>query len=450
MNKINDSIHLCIFVTSKCNLNCRYCFLSKNKANIEIDKLIENSFLDPEFYFNKFKEYAPNNYQNLDALTLWGGEPLLETARAIPLIDRFIKELPKFNRIKFSSNFAHDNIYNSFVELINLFKQYPNRKFIIQSQISIDGPEEINDSGRGKNTTKRIIENYQFLINNLVVPENVTIAFSIKPTLDIVTLDYFKTKQDIINYYKFFEHYFLEPIRSKPIKNMMLKHEPIPNLATPAEYTKEDGIKFYNILKMMTEIEKENLINPIFKYYTKITLYKHNLEIPSTCSYSTRGGFCGAGRSEICLLPTWQACGCHRNYTEFFENYNKNFEEGIHKESSIIMERGRTEFVKNFLIFNNPQELFNFHNKINRFYEQKNPILISQAVVQLRNLAFCGQVDEKYKNVDECVKDLNKVYILKGTCLASNCITTGAYFLTNLGDYKLFFNGAIDILTEGE
>ena len=91
-----------LYTTAKCNLNCRYCFISKNQSLLEIDKDLENSFKDIEYYKNMFKEVDPEYIYNAEQIGLWGGEPTLGFERVAPLMLSLIDECYNLNKIFFS------------------------------------------------------------------------------------------------------------------------------------------------------------------------------------------------------------------------------------------------------------------------------------------------------------------------------------------------------------
>ena len=59
------------YTNATCNLNCRYCSIDKNPALQTIDKILEKSFENPDYYFNQVIKFFPE----LDSLTnieFWG------------------------------------------------------------------------------------------------------------------------------------------------------------------------------------------------------------------------------------------------------------------------------------------------------------------------------------------------------------------------------------------
>jgi sulfatase maturation enzyme AslB (radical SAM superfamily) len=93
----------------------------------------------------------------------WGGEPFLRMDRIYPLIHQLIEEYPYFNSGYSSTNFSYPTWTDQFFGLMDCFGDYPYRDFHYCLQLSVDGPEYINDAGRGKGVTKRCLENFQKL-----------------------------------------------------------------------------------------------------------------------------------------------------------------------------------------------------------------------------------------------------------------------------------------------
>ncbi|MBP3801604.1 MAG: hypothetical protein J6I85_06265 [Clostridia bacterium] len=67
----------------------------------------------------------------------------------------------------FSTNFISKDWFNKVALIFNLLKKYPNKNFEINIQLSIDGPQNINDYNRGINATKRFLNNLNILIQKI-------------------------------------------------------------------------------------------------------------------------------------------------------------------------------------------------------------------------------------------------------------------------------------------
>lgn len=165
INFNNNRDTIVLYTCGVCNLNCRYCTIDKNPALKEIDDMLEESFKG-DYYLNRIKAYCPRKDQ-LRRIETWGGEPFLKMERIYPLVHQLIKEYPYFNQMFSSTNFSYDGWIDKFMGLIDCFKQYPYRRFTYILQLSVDGPEYINDNNRGIGVTKKCIENFDKLVTIL-------------------------------------------------------------------------------------------------------------------------------------------------------------------------------------------------------------------------------------------------------------------------------------------
>jgi len=80
LNDINLKA-ITVMISAKCNLNCDFCFLHKNTAFLEYDKIIQDAWKD--FTYIKNLEKVLNKLKadttNISHITIWGGEPFLDT-----------------------------------------------------------------------------------------------------------------------------------------------------------------------------------------------------------------------------------------------------------------------------------------------------------------------------------------------------------------------------------
>lgn len=444
---------LVVYNTSLCNLNCRYCFLSKNEAMKKLDKDLEKSFEDKDYYLNLAKEYC--NDENLSSITrleIWGGEPLLFLERVFNLIEQLIQINENFEEIMFSSNYTHKNVIPSFEKLINLLEKYPERKFKICSQISCDGPPDLNDDGRGEGVTEKILNNFNYLIDKkyfLKENSNIKIHLSLKNTLDKTNFHLFLDKDYNIKYYKWFEDNFIDKVHNS-CKNITI-NKPIPNFAVPAEYTQEDGINLAKIVAIQREIEEENKNTPIFRFYKIITFFDKQSDnyTEKSNSYALHGGFCGTGKNMIGLLPNNQACGCHRMFSTYIKEYSNQLYQGLPENSTIISSQDFT--LSNYLIFKDKQEADTHTRRMSAYYPHSNDfyaptVLLSTHANQIKTLAYCGLVSEKYKDIEYANGAAKTLLTNVSTCITDNLIMCGTPMSSTNATFKLFCNGALDII----
>lgn len=146
-------------LTRKCNMNCSYCF-EKDKSGSDAD-------LDRVYNFITNNE----NFSDVQSkkFYMFGGEPLLN----IEFLDKLAQKIqnnPTFSE-KQKNTYIH-SIFNSITTNGTLIdKAMPIlKKYNASLQISLDGPEEINDVCRvdynGKGHFKQIMDNIKLCQEN--------------------------------------------------------------------------------------------------------------------------------------------------------------------------------------------------------------------------------------------------------------------------------------------
>ena len=246
--------------------------------------------------------------------------------RMHPLLHRVIERYPYFNTMFSSTNFSYPQWTEKFFGLMEQFRQYAPRKFEYILQLSLDGPEHINDMNRGEGVTKKCVANLDLMLQMLPerLPENVTLVTHFKGTLDNTSIAQLDTKEKIIEYFQFYDELYDKMMTATQDMPNVIIGPTIPNTAVPSPVTKEDGIAFANLCKHCREIEKENLTQNYFKRYKQITPYSegvgmrcHHCEIRSTSI------LCGTGSKIIGFLPQDMISVCHEGFTQFYEEYKE-------------------------------------------------------------------------------------------------------------------------------
>lgn len=440
MEKDRDT--LVLYTTAICNLNCKYCYIDKNKALIHIDEILDESFKG-DYYFNFTKEMFPKIGQ-LRTIETWGGEPFLRMDRVYETLHKIINYYPFFDTMFSSTNFSFPEWIDQFFGLMSQFGQYPERDFNYSLQLSLDGPEYITDYGRGKGTTKKCLENFNKMIDMVGthLPSNVNLSMHFKPTLDINSVKMLDSKEKIIEYYQFFES-LVEKVWNLNYSNVTITL-PIPNTACPSPTTKEDGIIFANLCRMCCEIEQEK--DKYFKYYDNVTpfrTYDTNKELRYEYPYHT----CGSGINVVGLLPYHLISTCHNGFVDLISDYKKMVTAN-NSQSTLDFKT----FLNNLparLTLN--YEKYALFEKQMSYYTNFNTTARLANIVSLINvLALSGQIDEKYKNTQEALKA--GVFIQSHTayCLRDNYNTTGSCTLVPVGLLKLLLNGAKEYIEIGE
>lgn len=432
---------LILYTTAVCNLNCVYCYIDKNPALVEIDRILDESF-QGDYYFNFAKKMFPNPEQ-LGEVEFWGGEPTLRLDRAYHTVDKLISYYPNLKRFMMSTNFTGTNWFDQFYGLMSILAKYPDRKFNFSLQLSIDGPTNINDKQRGEGVTELFTDHFLDLINNVDerLPKNVTLNMFFKPTLTAELFPMLQTKESIIKYYQFFENFYAAYHYRVKDKDRINMQYAVPNTATPSPHTKEDGILFANICRLCNEIEIDQRLKETrsLQFYREITPFKRpSMTNCPNVAYNACGGHCGSGHNVLGLLPYERISACHNGFTDLISDYKTKCQNSDH-EHAIDFKL----FLNDSHIMIHDLESFKKYEKIvYEFYNGKSTAQLSNIAGIIRALALAGQVDEKYKNAKEALK--GAIFIRNHTsyCVRDNIGTTGSIICGSLGFCRLLLNGA--------
>lgn len=440
----NSHFNTVIFYTNgTCNLKCRYCGIHKSPILKKIDDRLDASF-QGDYYFNRVQQYFPRR-DMLQGFETWGGEPFLRMDRLHYTLRKLLDFYPFLHSGYSSTNFSYPTWLDQFFGLMDIFGEYPDRHFTYCLQLSIDGPTEINDAGRGAGVTQACLQNYHKLIEALKkdrLPKNIDLTLSIKGTLDNDTLKLLTTKEAIIHYYKFFEEQFLTPVYEAQFTNVFIG-PPVPNTAVPSPVTKQDGKMFAQIVKLCREIEQENNITPIFKYYKIITPF-HDTICQNCLTYQYNHHTCGTGDINIGLLPDNMVSTCHEGFTQIVDEYTKLAANDTREESSITFDKFLNESKLSLCV---TDEEYKTHFYKMQLYNQENTTarLMTSTNIILA-LAMAGQIDDCFLNEKNALKAAIFMQVHTAYCIKDNLNKTGSYTMPPVGMYKLLLNGAMQII----
>lgn len=171
---------LSLITSNSCNQKCSYCYLHKNPAYQEQDKILLQSLENGSFFNNIINTIHSLHYdiKDFDTLDFWGGEPTLYFNKEESLIDHILYNFSNINKISYSTNFS---TFDQQIDFIKFFNNYV-RHLNLSIQISYDGI--FNKITRGidpieiKENLKRFI-----LALNKTCLNNLTISINLKATL---------------------------------------------------------------------------------------------------------------------------------------------------------------------------------------------------------------------------------------------------------------------------
>ncbi len=151
----DNSLIINLFVTGKCNAKCQECINKTitNHSNLSPEKLET----DPERDLKILKHILQKHNGTPATIGFYGGEPLLEAHRFIPII----QGLKAYDgQVKYM-------IYTNGEQIGQFFREYPEiAKKIWLYMVSIDGDEVQHNKFRLGTDLKRIKDNLKFLKEN--------------------------------------------------------------------------------------------------------------------------------------------------------------------------------------------------------------------------------------------------------------------------------------------
>lgn len=434
-----------------CNLNCVYCTIDKNKYMKQVDDELLKSFEEYETqYIPRILKWFPNKY-SLTSVQTWGGEPLWDIERIFPLLDWIIKNYPNFNRFFSSTNFSYSHWSSMIFKLIEFFSEYKNRNFNIEIQLSMDGPEYINDANRGRGVTKKCIKYLNELVDKLNetgIPENIFISFHGKPTLSTQNIEEdLISKDKVIQYYQELEkncYDILDRIEDKERSGFSCA---IPNVAVPASDTSYTGKCFANICKWCRELEKES--DKYFNHFKILCPFSHE-GFDNTNKLNNLKNFrlgCGTGVSTIMMLPNNYYLTCHSAFGDIVEEYKLKAKESEQYNNKIVnlasfMKDTTSSYVKS------EEEYEKFSCDMSCALNPNSTAYGEFSKVVIQTLSSSGQIEDKYKNDSEALEALAKIRNIIFSC-TYNCQTINNSILVPCTDqYRLFLNGALDYICQ--
>lgn len=437
-----------LYTCGVCNLQCRYCGIDKNPVLKTIDEALEKSF-EGDYYINRLKEYFGKG--QLKNIETWGGEPFLHMDRIYPLINQVIEYFPYFNNMYSSTNFSYPQWIDQVFGLFDQFGKYPHRDFHYCLQLSCDGPEYINDAGRGQGVTKRCLENFNKLVEELKnnrLPENVYLTITLKGTLDNDSIRKLCDKQKLIEYFQFYENNFIDKIRSLNNDHIFMFTD-IPNTAVPSPVTVEEGKIFAELCRLCREIEQENRNLKYFKYYEIITPFTSSI-CQNCLTYRYNYHTCGTGNSMVGFLPDNMLSTCHEGFTEFVEEYKKLAATSSRDmTSTITFDRFLADRGTKFCV---DDEGYQEHERQMGLYNPEGTTArLATITNQILILAMAGQIEECYQDQSNALKAAIFIQSHTSYCIKDNYNKTGSISNVPIGTLKLLLNGAMKYIQgEGE
>lgn len=437
---VKDRSTAIFYSAAVCNLNCIYCSIDKNPVLKQIDQVLEESFKG-DYYLNFVREIFPDPNQ-LKRIETWGGEPSLGWGRMHNLVDQLIINYPNFKEFFSSTNMVSNVFHKELLALLKVFGRYPEREFKFILQLSLDGPLHINDKNRGVGVTDKIIKSFDTLINTTLkgIPPNIVFETYFKPTLDCESILELQTREAIIKYYSFFENFY-DKFNSIHGENPQINIFPtVPNTATPAQHTVEEGHLFANMCKLCEEIEKSE---SELKYFKNIMPYNGNAE-QSLGSITCQGFTCGTCKYVIGLLPNDMISGCHAAFVDLLDDYKKNIKPESYQNK--VLDKGVFENDSISFFCFHKSKLSQREKQIEYYYKEDTTARLISTKALIQTLAYAGQVEQKFKEDTQALAAADLIYRNASHCMKDNIGATGTITIPSVSLIKLLLNGAYDYI----
>ena len=426
-----------LYSTAVCNLNCTYCYINKNKGLSAIDRLLAESFSDPDYYFDFIRDYFPHR-GDLQNLEVWGAETFLHMERVHPTIHKLVEHYPFFRRFFASTNFSYPEWTDKVFDLLGQFAGYAPRRFEVTLQLSLDGPAHITDATRGQGVTEKCLENFDRLLARAgEIPGNVNLFLAFKPTLSVDTMYELDTKEKIVAYYQFFEG-LIQKVTDLNLPNLNVNF-PVPNIGVPAPASKADGEFFAQLVKHCRELEWENNEKEHFRFYQDITPFSTNVRPKDEATYNYPCFNCGTGSSNLGFLPNRLLSSCHNGCVDVLEDYERSFL--ANPESSIdpkLFQPTHNKFT------HTEADYPAYERQIAHFNTPESLCRMGCLAGFIRTLALSGEIAEKYATEEGAFHGAELYQSCTCNCLRDNYMVTGSTCLQPEGMIKLLLNGAVE------
>lgn len=445
--------NMTVFTTALCNLNCKYCYICKDKKGglQKIDELLEKDLKECK-NIDVVLDYDNSIKDTLTSITLWGGEPFLHMERFTENMDQYFAAFPNLNNFNLSTNFTVDDQFEATTELLKGIDKYyhGSKTFTFDYQISIDGYTEMNDSGRGDGVTERFLRNFNKFLDLKYNTNKINLHLSTKPTLSQSTFEFLSTKEKCYKWFKFFnDEMFIPYVEHKPSWGLNLN---IFNCATPVEWVKEDGIKYAAIVKNIIDAKEEIKQLPAW-VGNQFTVYPlnnivelfHHCQIKSYDEYKNivktqcGGSSCGVFTCGIVPISDGKFTMCHRGLFDSFVEYTNHVKnmESMHGLSQRYYKNDNVEdwtYTK--------EDLKCLQNTMNQYYCPHN-INYIDLMYSIRDFAEAGIIDPKYANSEEIIPTLG-AFLGLTYCVQDAYIMNGSWTTQSMLEVPLLYNGAMD------
>lgn len=416
--------------TGSCNMKCSYCYIHKNpKAMKEYNNALRDSIINGEFQ-NKIINTFENSRETLNSLSLWGGEPTVNSDLfeefSIPIFDYF----SKIDKLMISTNAKME--FNKglfpFFDSLKRYCQENKRKIKFTVQFSLDGPEWISEKTRSEEQiVGKILDNihHSVLYAAKNCDEYFRLCFIFKPTISSFWWEYILDNNLLEEWFLFFNNIQKKYLSyQRQNEYFQLNLTPEPTLVIPDNFTKKDGILYTRWIKECIKIERSGILDayhaPTVRRYINVWM-----DSIGALEFSKDRLKCSAGLTTYSINYLGEIMACHRNY----DNYSMGEE--------------REAFLKNELI--NPDKNNYKIDYTTAIYQSSHKFKEEVLRSEITALVSSGEIDKKYLKTEY----LKILYVFLGALVCpygEYAAGTGDLYMITLGYIRLLCNGALEEL----
>lgn len=278
MNNINNNISifkLSLQAAVACNLQCKYCIVSKNSNTSYIKELQENTnkaILDGS-YLNNVKSCFDRLRQDpkkVRMFEIWGQEPTLVLPFFTEKFSDWYDVFSGMKSIMFSTNALIPNFSDTVYDFIlKVDRTVQSKDIKLEIQISYDGIAEKDARGGDSDILKNNIINLYKKLNQTKI-NNIEVHFYIHSVLSNFLIDYFLDSTDNIKYfYDDLNSFYIDMFNN--CLNRQVHLGPITlQYMNGSQASTEDGLRFSECCERMERFLQVNKNK--YEYFKKFPL----------------------------------------------------------------------------------------------------------------------------------------------------------------------------------
>lgn len=276
LNKIS------LYVSEACNLNCKYCVISKSvkgKKNFELKALRES--LEKGEYIQHLKNIFNTNKFDTSKITkleLWGEETTLTINNFLVSFQELNNFFPNLDSIFFSTNaIGNANILSSFIKGLDEKLRSP---FTLSIQLSCDGILMEKTRGVSYNTFKTNIINLFTQLNEIEL-KNLNVEFNLHGVISRILVHELLTTNNIENHWKSLDDMadLIKSLNKNP--KITTPNGASSAFETPVDATVEEGKELAEFLRQTLALDKKyrsNFFSAVYSRRYGLKLVLNNFE----------------------------------------------------------------------------------------------------------------------------------------------------------------------------